>query len=60
MTKKQLKQVARKIADLEMIVQNSSIPDEVHDAKNEIMKYQSSLTLDDMIVLDALIQEIIK
>lgn len=60
MTKKQLKQVARKIADLEMIIQNSSIPDEVHDAKNEIMKYQSSLTLDDMIVLDALIQEMIK
>lgn len=60
MTKKQLKQVARKIADLEMIIQNSSVPDEVHDAKNEIMKYQSSLTLDDMIVLDALIQEMIK
>lgn len=59
MNKKQLKQLAKKIADLEYTIQTSSDHDEVNEAKNRMIQTQNSVTLDfkDMIQLDELVQD---
>ena len=58
MTKKQLKQLAKKIADLEYTIQTSTDHNEVNVAKDRLMQAQEAADLDltDMITLDELIQ----
>lgn len=58
MTKKQLKQLAKKIADLEYTIQTSEDHNEVNEAKNRMMQTQNSVELDfkEMIQLDELVQ----
>jgi len=62
MNKKQLRQLAKKIADLEYTIQTSKDHDEVNDAKNRMIQTQNSVTLDfkDMIQLDELVQDYLK
>ena len=58
MTKKQLKQLAKKIADLEYTVQTSEDHLVVNLAKDRLIQIQESSDLDltEMIVLDEMIQ----
>ena len=58
MTKKQLKQLARKMADLEHTIQTSNDSQVVHEAKEKMMHLteSSDLTLEEMVALDTLIQ----
>ena len=62
MTKKQLKQLAKKIADLEYTIQTSEDHNEVNDAKNRMMQLQQAqnLELQEMIALDELVQDYLK
>lgn len=59
MTKKQLKQLAKKIADLEYTIQTSQDNDEVNTAKNRLMQAQEAadLELSELLTLDELIQD---
>ena len=58
MTKKQLKQLAKRIADLEYTIQNSSDKNEVDNAKNEMMHATDSaeLSIDEMLRMEEYIQ----
>lgn len=58
MTKKQLKQLAKKLADYELIIQTSSDPYKVNDAKDRIAQLteSSDLEIEDMVKLDDMIQ----
>lgn len=62
MNKKQLKQLAKKIADLEYTIQTSADRDEVNSAKDRMMQAQQAadLELSDMIALDELVQGYLK
>lgn len=62
MNKKQLKQLAKKIADLEYTIQTSADRDEVNLAKDRMMQAQQAadLELSDMIALDELVQGYLK
>lgn len=62
MTKKQLKQLAKKIADLEYTIQTSDDHNEVNDAKNRMMQIQQAQDLDfqEMIALDEFVQDYLK
>ena len=59
MTKKQLKQLARKMADLERTIQTSDDSQKVYEAKEKMthLTESSELELEDMIALDELIQK---
>ena len=59
MNKKQLKQLAKKIADLEYTIQTSNDHNEVNEAKNRMMQAQQAQDLDfqEMITLDELVQD---
>ena len=60
MKKKELKNLAKKIAKAELIVQNSSDVAEINRAQQEIMDLSSKVSsIEEMIELDDLIQEII-
>ena len=61
MTKKQMKQLAAKIAQLETIIQTSSDDDVIRDAKNKMIQLNESaeLDLDDMIKLDEMVSELL-
>lgn len=60
MKRKELKNLAKKIAKAELIVQNSSDVAEVNRAQQEIMDLSSKVSsIEEMIELDDLIQEII-
>lgn len=58
MTKKQLKQLAKKLADYEFIIQTSSDPYKINDAKDRIAQLteSSDLEIEDMVKLDDMIQ----
>lgn len=58
MTKKQLKQLAKKIANLEYTIKTSSDKDEIDHAKKEMVKTTDSadLSLEDMLSLDEYVQ----
>lgn len=58
MTKKQLKQLAKKLADLEYTIQNSDDSQKVYEAKEKMthLTESANLELDDLIALDGLIQ----
>ena len=58
MTKKQLKQLAKKLADYEFIIQTSDDQYKVNDAKDRIAQLteSSDLEIEDMVKLDDMIQ----
>ena len=58
MKKKELKTLAKKIADAEFIIQTSSDKKEINKAKNQIIELSNhAIDLEDMAILDDLIQE---
>lgn len=60
MKAKELKNLAKKIAKYERIVQDSNDVKEVHEAQEEIMKLSGSVhSLEDIILIDELVQEIL-
>jgi short-subunit dehydrogenase involved in D-alanine esterification of teichoic acids len=60
MKKKELKSLAKRIADAEYIIQTSSDKKEVNKAKNTIMELANhAIDLDDMVILDELVQDIL-
>lgn len=62
MTKKQLKQLAKQLAECERIIQTSDDPVKVNDAKDRTSQLSESadLSLDDMIKLDEMIRDLLK
>ena len=58
MNKKQLKQLAKKLADLEHIIQTETDKDEVDRAKDKMIQAQNSadLELEEMVMLDEMVQ----
>ena len=60
MKKKELKNLAQKIAKQERIVQNSADPIEIKRAQEEILRLSSSVTnFEDIFAIDELVQEIL-
>lgn len=60
MKKKELKNLAKRIADAEFIIQTSSDKKEINEAKNKIMELSNhAIDLEDMMVLDELVQDIL-
>lgn len=62
MTKKQLKQFAKKMADLEYIIQTSPDKNEIDLAKDKMIKAQEAadLELEEIVQLDGLIQNFLQ
>lgn len=61
MKKKDLKKVAEKIARAEQTIAQNIDQEQVEDAKKEILRLARSVgTLEEMMLLDDLIQEILK
>jgi len=58
-TKKQLKQLAKKLADLEYTIQTNPDKDAVELAKDKMVKAQASadMELEEMVLLDEMIQK---
>lgn len=60
MKMKELKNLAKKIAKFEQIIENSEDKDAVRKAEQEIMKISGSVkSLEDMMIIDELVQEIL-
>ena len=60
MKKKELKTLAKRIADAEFIIQTSADKKEINKAKNSIMELSNhDIDLEDMIILDELVQDIL-
>ena len=60
MKKKELKNLAKRIADAELIIQTSSDKKEINDAKKKIIELSNhAIDLEDMIILDELVQDIL-
>lgn len=58
MNKKEIKNLAKRIADAEYIIQNSLDKEEVKKAKSTIMELSKRITsFEDMMILDEMIQE---
>ena len=58
MNKKEIKNLAKRIADAEYIIQNSLDKEEVKKAKSTIMELSKRITsFEDMMILDEIIQE---
>ena len=62
MTKKQMKQLATKIANLETIIQTSNDENAIREAKNRMIQLNESAELDlnDMLNLDAMVADLLK
>lgn len=61
MKKKELKNLAKKIAKYELILQNSTDAKEKEQAQNEIMKLTSEVhSFEDIDLLDEMIQEFLE
>ena len=61
MKRKELKNLANKIAKLEQIVQRDEDPKQVQQVKDEIMKLSGHVdSLEDIMLMDELIQDILK
>ena len=62
MTKKQMKQLATKIANLETIIQTSNDENAISEAKNRMIQLNESAELDlnDMLKLDAMVADLLK
>ena len=60
MKKKELKSLAKRIADAEFIIQTSSNKKEISEAKKTIMELSNhAIELDDILALDELVQDIL-
>ena len=60
MKKKELKTLAKRIADAELIIQTSTDKKEINKAKNSIMELSNhAIDLEDMIILDEMVQDIL-
>lgn len=60
MKKKELKSLAKRIADAEFIIQTSADKKEINKAKNSIMELSNhAIDLEDMIILDEMVQDIL-
>lgn len=60
MKKKELKNLAKKIADCEYIIQNSKDEYEVTQAQNEIMRLSGAVhSFEDLDLIDTLVQELL-
>lgn len=59
MTKKQLKQLAKKLADLEYTIQTSDDKNAIDLAKDKMMQAQASadMELEEMVLLDEMVQK---
>lgn len=61
MKKKELKNLAQKIAKWEQVLQTSQDKEEIQEAQSQIMKLSGKVqSLEDMMLLDDMIQEILK
>ena len=61
MKKKEIKNLAQKIAKYERIIQNSDDDKMVRQAQEEIMHLSSSVdSLDDMVAIDELVMELLE
>ena len=61
MKKKELKNLAAKIAKCERIIQMSDDKKAVHQAEEEIMRLSSSVDkLDDIVIIDELVMELLE
>lgn len=61
MKRKEIKNLATKIAKYEKIIQNSDDKEAIKQAENEIMKVSSSVhSLEDMMAIDELVVELLK
>ena len=61
MKKKELKNLAQKIAKYERIIQTSDDKKLVHKAEEEIMRLSSSVdSLEDMVAIDELVMELLE
>lgn len=60
MKTKELKNLAKKIANAELVVQTSGDPQAVRKAQNQIMELSSHVhSLDDITTIDEMVQEIL-
>lgn len=61
MTKKQKKQLAKRMAELELVIQKNEDPYKVNKAKDEMMQLteSSDLELSDILEIDLLVSEIL-
>ena len=61
MKKKELKSLAKRIADAEYIIQTSTDKKAIHKAKETIMELSNhAIDLDDIATLDEMVQQILK
>lgn len=60
MKTKELKNLAKKIAKYEQIIQNSTDKDAIRNAETEIMKLSGSVkSLEDIMLIDEFVQELL-
>ena len=61
MTKKQKKQLAKRMAELELVIQKNEDPYKVNKAKDEMMQLteSSNLELSEILEIDLLVSEIL-
>lgn len=61
MKKKDLKVLAKKIAEAEEIIQNSTDSKAIHQAQETILELsgKSKLSMEDMLIVDEMVQEIL-
>lgn len=61
MKRKELKELAKKIAKAELIIQRDEDPKQVQQAKDEIMKLSGHVdSLEDIMLMDEFVQDILK
>ena len=61
MKRKELKNLAKKIADAEYTIQTSSDPVQIAKAQDQIIELSGhSLSMEDMIAIDEFVQELLK
>lgn len=61
MKKKELKEIAKKIAKAETIIQTSEDAKKIREARESIIELSGHVNnLDDMIIIDELVQDILK
>ena len=60
MKTKELKNLAKKIDQAELVVQTSTYKDQIHKAQNQIMENSSNVdSLEDITIIDEMVQEIL-
>ena len=61
MKRKELKNLASKMAKCEMVIQSSTDPKAVKEAQEEVMRLSKCVdSIDDIIILDEMIQDILE